>query len=213
MHSQSQARESSQSPPLDVANNLIAASARARAIGAGRSAWRIIAALSPLSIAFVTFRCSPHPFPVGSETPSITTPYTECERVLFRRSDKSIVVSVPKFPTFSQMCNWKTRLGHGLTAVSRFADQAEYGWSRQINRTMFGELGGRDNGSRLGAFDVHLALALYKICPPIFQKCISDKEADAAKSDDPKLLAGRHLGWMVLDRFKQMGRVRTTFTS
>ena len=77
MHSNSPTRELTPSPPLDI----YASIARARAIAAGRSACRNIDAFSPLPAAFVSFLDPPPPFQVGSDTPSITTPYTDDERI------------------------------------------------------------------------------------------------------------------------------------
>lgn len=108
---------------------------------------------SPPSTAPATFRDTAPPIQIGSEIPTITTPYTEDERIPFRRSDKAIVVSAQKCPTISQLRNWKTRVGHGLTAVPNYSDQAEYGWFLQVNKKSSEELDGRGNEPRFGLLD------------------------------------------------------------
>lgn len=108
MHSDLPPRESGCRCPLAV----IASTARARGAAArGRSASRNTAAPSPSAAVPVTFRAPPQPFEVGSETPSLTTPYTDHESTPCRRSGTSIVVSVIKTHTTSQLRNWKTALG------------------------------------------------------------------------------------------------------
>lgn len=161
-HSNSPTRESSHLPPRGAASNNNASSARVRAIDAGRSVCRNTAAPSPTSIAPVTFGDPPQPFQVGGETPSITTPYTEDERSPFRRPDTTTVVYVPKLPTLRQLCNWNTRVGHGLTAASSHSDPAEYGWIFHINTASFDEFGGCDQEPRCGLLAAPLLMALYK---------------------------------------------------
>lgn len=137
MQSNSPALASSQSPPVDI----YASIAHARgAAAAGRSVFRNTVVSSLVYATLVTSRAPPNPFQAGSHTPLIATPYTDDERVPCRRSGKSLVVSAPRFPTLSQLHTWGTTVGHGLTAVSSYSVQVEYGWFLQLKRTSFGEL-------------------------------------------------------------------------
>ena len=91
-------------------------------------------------------------------------------------------------------------------------DQAEYRWFLEIESKRYDELNGDDNGPIFSWLDPPFALALYKTCPQILQKRISDLEAKSARSEYPRLLTGRQVAWMILD-YVRTDRYKTTFTT
>lgn len=110
------------------------------------------------------------------------------------------------------MRSWKASIGHASTAVSGDHDQRESPWCLQLNTAAVDEFGLNQDDRRFGLFEAPLALALYKICPPILQTRVIDKETSFVDADSFVLLTGRHIALMILDHFNIV-RFRRSFIS
>ena len=108
-------------------------------------------------------------------------------------------LTVPKWPTYSQLTGWLHRIARNAFSISRYHDQAEIGWVLEVQEKSTEELANTGE-ARFAFIDNQLAIELEKVIPRQLQVEVNHRLKECAKQK--RTLMGRQVLRMSVEYFR-----------